>query len=244
MEWYEDSIACLNVAKKLLSDIEEKQSLSITDDTFIPYMKVDIKNFLENCRSPLDYAAQYIFVEYCKDGYLKKENQKKKKEKRNNPRIYYPIRKNESSFATEIDRLYFPLQNSHPEIVTIFQKGQLFSSPDNPSLHYLNELTNENKHSHLTKHERQLETNLRSYKDDRGNTFTNVYSSNNNGFVINGMPIGDMSINVILEGKEINVTIIAEYYFKDLNKSVLPTLKSIYDHTNMVVNSLKETLFI
>lgn len=239
MEWYEDSTACLNVAKKLLSDIEEKQRLSISDDTVIPYMKVDIKNFLENCRSPLDYAAQYIFVEYCKDEYLKKENQKKKKNI--NPRIYYPIRKNESSFVTEIDRVYFPLQNSRPEIVTIFRKGQLFSSPDNPSLHYLNELTNENKHSHLTKHERQLETNLRSYKDDMGNTFTNVYSSNNNGVVINGMSLGDMSINAISEGKEIDVTIIAEYYFKDLNKSVLPTLKSIYNHTNMVVNDLKET---
>lgn len=241
MEWYEDSVACLTVAKKLLFDIEEKQRLSLTDVTIIPYMKVDIKNFLENCRSPLDYAAQYIFVEYCKDEYLKKEKQKKKQRKNLNPRIYYPIRKNESSFATEIDRIYFPLQDGHPEIINIFKKGQLFSSPDNPSLHYLNELTNENKHSHLTKHERQLETNIKSFKDDNGNTYTNIYSFNSKSILVDGISIEDMAINALSEGREIDATIILEYYFKDLNKSVLLTLKSIYNHTNMVVSELKET---
>lgn len=238
MEWYEDSIACLDVANILLFDIKEKQKLSIEDKDIIPYMKVDIKNFLENCRSPLDYVAQYIFEEHCKNEYIQEQMLKKKKNL--NPRIYYPIRGDKESFMKEIDKIYFPLKQNKSEIINIFQKGQLFTSPRNPSLHYLNFLTNQNKHRNLTKHERQIATHIRNYKDEFNNTYKNVCSSNNYGIVINGVPLGKMAIKAISEKKEIDATINVEYYFKDLNKSVIPTLEGIYKTVNMIIKEIKE----
>lgn len=238
MEWYDDSKACLGNAKILLSDIKMKQRLSITDDKIVASMKVDIKNFLENCRSPLDYAAQYIFEEYCKEEYLKKKSLKKKKVFI--PKIYYPIRGEKESFMKEIDKIYFPLKQNKSEIINIFQKGQLFTSPRNPSLHYLNLLTNQNKHRNLTKHERQISTHIRSYTDENGNNFKNVYSSNNYGIVINGLSLGEIARQAMAEKREIDATIKVEYYFKDINKSVIPTLESIYKLVDMIVKEIKE----
>jgi hypothetical protein len=236
MEWFDDSIACLDVAENLLSDIEEKQKISISNEGIIPYIKVDIKNLLENCRSPLDYAAQFIFDKYCRVDYLTRE--RKKKKPNFYPRIYYPIRKDKKLFDEEINNLYFVIKQEKPEIIDIFKRGQHFSSPEDPFLYNLNLLTNMNKHRNLTKQERQVGTNVNFYKDENGNTFSNISSQNNNAFVIGGVPLGEKIIKAASQKQPVNATVWVEYFFKDLNKPVNHILKSIYEQTRLVINDL------
>ena len=73
MNWYKDSLLCLNEAEEIIQQIEELEKNSIHDIELLERCKPKIKNCLENCRSPLDYISNYLFDTYCKENYTFKQ---------------------------------------------------------------------------------------------------------------------------------------------------------------------------
>lgn len=78
-DWYKDSKACLFVAWDSIKDVEDYSNKAITEkeSIYLPVLNVRVKNALENCRSPLDYAAVYIFDTYCRGEYSSEKDLKK-----------------------------------------------------------------------------------------------------------------------------------------------------------------------
>lgn len=239
MDWYRDSKACLNIAEQLIIEIENMTDETVKHKHLIPYMKVKIKNSLENCRSPLDYAAQYIFNEYCRSEYLAREQKKPANKQLLTPNIYYPIRKNATAFDLAINKHFFILKNKNPDVIKIFKNGQLFENSEKPFLYHLNTLTNENKHRNLSTHKRNTEALVSGSFNGitiKNSTFKNVDSA----ILINGHNINFVDPSPYDHFFDTQVEI--EYLFKELDLSVVPTLKDIHHGVSLIIHQLQETI--
>lgn len=241
MEWLDDSRACLDISEMLLGKIEEMIPESIQNAVLIPYIKVKIKNCLENCRSPLDYAAQFIFDEYCRVHFIEKEKKKPEKKQNLDPNIYYPVRDSVAGFEQAINYMFFPLKETKPEIIELFKRGQLFSDPNNPFLHTLNSLTNENKHRNLTKHEKEQTTHVKNIRFN-GVTIGELIAVNTE----TPLQIGDTKMDFIKPSRYDHIydeaSVKIEYFFADLKLSVIPALESIYSGANSIINELEKVI--
>lgn len=238
MEWLDDSKACLGVTQTMLEEIEVLIQESILNDDVVPYLKVKIKNCLENCRSPLDYAANFIFHTYCKMNYSEKELKRLK--------VYFPIiipkegKDEKYEFDKSIKVNFKGLINSNPAIVEILESCQGFNT--NTWLQDLTFLINENKHRNLTKQNRDIASHIRSYTDENNNSFVDIFSSNSNGIVMGGIPLDEKILKARTQGQNVDATLLINYYFKELNKLVIPTLKDIYEGTSLVIKNLESTI--
>lgn len=212
MEWYSDSIACLNVSKELIEKIKELSKDSNSLDANLPYIKVHIKNILENCRSPLDYIALH----------LKKTFNPKSK-----GLAYFPIlyRNNE-----------YPKEEGYKRLVKIFGKEKNCFTPEyklieDASLNnmssiwisHLNQLVNKNKHNNLTKRK----------------TYTQFHIEN--GYVESmGIYLENSTLGSIenLDSSTLNFNEVEELFFENIGFSVNVTLTEIYNSVEMIVESL------
>jgi hypothetical protein len=230
LEWIDDSRACLDTSSVMLNELEELIAKSIQHEELIPYLKVKIKNCLENCRSPLDYAANYVFNSFCRMEYTPKELKKFN--------VYYPISRTEVQFNNFIKDKYKTLLIKRPDIVKTFKDSQSFNG--NSWIEYLPKLTNENKHRNLTKQSKEKTIHIANGQIG-GLTFENVTMVN----VAVPIQIGSTQIDFINPSPYDNLfdaTVNIEYFFEEINLSVLPTLKSIQFGTSIVINELEKTL--
>jgi hypothetical protein len=102
---------------------------------------IEIKNFMENLRSALDYAAHALFDKYGTSTKAK-------------PRIYFPyahLSRSLAAFRQEgrVEKCIPGLQARRPDIVAKIESFQHFGSYGN-QLPIFMDLTNENKHQQLT----------------------------------------------------------------------------------------------
>lgn|GEM_PF-2853408 len=230
MEWLEDSRACLAVAETMLVEIEGMIQQSIRDESVTPYIKVKIKNCLENCRSPLDYVANYVFDHYCIMEYTAKELKKFK--------VYYPISPSEHIFNIAIKEKYKSLTTKRSDIVKVFEDSQSFKG--DIWLKHLPKLINENKHRNLTQQSKEQTTTIHSGQIG-GMTFNNVSMIN----VKTPFMIGNMPINFIDPSPYdhlFDASVKLEYYFQDIGLSVIPTLKAIHHGATIVINEMERII--
>ena len=88
MTWYDDSILLLNEAKEQLNDLKSIEFEAVRNEDLLNKAKPKIKNFLENCRSPLDYIVNDAVNTFKLKGKSK--------------RIYFPITYNNKYFESTI----------------------------------------------------------------------------------------------------------------------------------------------
>ncbi|MFH7833881.1 hypothetical protein [Bacillus luti] len=235
MEWLDDSKACLDIAQIMLDEVEELIQESIQHDDVIPYLKVKIKNCLENCRSPLDYVANYIFDSYCRMEYTPNELKKFN--------VYYPIAHSHSSYKNYINGKYRSLDTKRPDIVNVMRNSQSFGKDD--WLKFLPKLINTNKHRNLTKQERkETGVHIHNMTLQNGTFLQNVFSSGNGGadIVINGTPFNSQNSHNHSSIESYNAKFYVDFIFEDINKSVVPTLKDIHEGTTTVITELKKIM--
>ncbi|MGG3662109.1 hypothetical protein [Bacillus gobiensis] len=236
MEWLDDSKACLDVARIMLDEVNELIQDSIQNDDLIPYLKVKIKNLLENCRSPLDYSANYIFDTYCRKLYTKKELRRFGKP-------YFPIRKEKHSFDVCVRDEFRKLSTRRKDIIEIFESCQAFNGSS--WLQNLSFLINENKHRNLTKQKKSHEYDLKHLDINVGGTrifFDDVRGSDVGTLI----KYEDEEINLTDSSKKyintVDGTVSVTYYFKDINANVLTTLSEIYNGSIRVINELEKVI--
>lgn len=226
MEWHEDSIACLAVAQNNLIAIEKLQIQAMHDPHLIPYLKVTIKNFLENCRSPLDYVANHIFDTYCKSNYTSKELKKNK--------VYFPVRPDKNLFYNSIKNNFRGFDNK--EIIQILDTCQPYHVN---WLSDLSKLTNENKHRNLTV-QKTVDAALVHNGLLSGNIFQDVlFKDNNSDFRINDINYSGPKLS---QDYNVDATYSREYIFTALNKNISSTLKPIHIGTSNVISSIYDVL--
>lgn len=140
MSQFDDARELVTHSEAKLQIICDLHQQCLTEQMIKPGLLIEIKNFMENLRSALDYCASMLFNKY---GHSKKAS----------PKIYFPYAKltdEKGQFRTKIVERAIPgLLSSRPDIVDKLESYQHFGNTGN-WLPLFMELTNENKHEQLT----------------------------------------------------------------------------------------------
>lgn len=217
MDWLNDSLACLEEAELQLETIRTLINTSMSSTQNEPKIKLTSKNFIENCRSPLDYVACYAFDKYCKSNYEEKELKRMK--------TYFPILSCETRFEECIAKNFKGLKEIAPEVFDLFQSLQPFNG--NQWILNLNSLAKENKHRNLTKQRVSKNTHIKRGQIG-GVTMENVTIENcETPIVYNGTPIDFITPSPYDSFFDAKTELV--YFFKNGNLQVLPTLTDIYN---------------
>jgi hypothetical protein len=151
MGHFEDAVELLSHATSRFDQIKKAYSDSLHEKTIKQTLLIEIKNFMENLRSALDYSAQGLFDKYG--------------DKSTTTNIYFPyawagLSAVDFKAKKIIGRKIPGLSNNRPDIVKVIEGYQAFSHPDNDWLPKFMDLNNENKHQQLTPQVRKEEKQL------------------------------------------------------------------------------------
>ena len=238
MSRYEDIQAHLWIADKSLERIESSYQISLKDREILPQLKIEIKNYLENLRSVLDYLANEINERYCS-----------KKTK-----VYFPTScYNHNAFASYMRR-YFPgLQVAKKDIYDKFESFQSYVPKAPKCLPLFASLVNENKHDRLSP---QTRTEKRGLKIDfsggggitlgPGARITGTGSIISGGHVLDfgGKTIsGDSPAEYVPETIKQTVIIWVGFRFDAIDREALPFLKEIISVVRNITRDLSQDLW-
>jgi hypothetical protein len=140
MKAFEDALHLVSHCAERLPTLRAGHDRCLADKAVEPGFQIEVKNFMENLRSALDYCAAGLFDKY---GNAEKPN----------PKVYFPYAEGGESRQTfrekTVQRCIPGLLASRPDIVKRLEDYQYFGNTGN-WLALLAKLTNENKHNRLT----------------------------------------------------------------------------------------------
>lgn len=231
MKQITDALIILNFSTNMFDNIKLLYDKCTYEEDLTPILKINIKNFLENIRSSLDYTANYLFDKYCISSYDQKELNKIKK------KIYFPILDNSDKFNKSISNKFKGLPN---DIISILEKYQPYNSND--WISNLVSIVNNNKHIELSKSIRTESGTIDYFEDMSGNIISNCYFENvTHAVVINGVPLSNNYANNPYV-KSFSGNIQVDYYFSITNTHIIDTLDKILNGSKSLLNDLVNIL--
>lgn len=235
-EYFDDAISLVEYCEKSFERIKISYKESLSTKTIKRELLIEIKNFVENLRSALDYSAHGIYESYGDH-------------KRTNPEIYFPyawktINAFEFSNKNLIEKKLPGVQANRPDIADKIILYQHFSSDENIWLPKFMELTNKNKHQKLTP-----QTNTE--QKEMISTFPNgkkIVFKNGAGINADSFHFGDQ----IFEGRQTynadnplpiigvmhEIKIWSSFNFSYNNEPVLPLLEKSFIEVKKIVLEL------
>lgn len=227
-----ESKALLDRANKSIDDIEQLYKESVKSKVIKDDIKIEIKNFLENCRSALDFAAYYIFSKISADNFSDEERERKEQY------VDFPVKYSLNSFENFLKDYYPNLKEVAPKINEVFESCQPFKKVTWTKT--FNKLLNSNKHRKFSVQDRKV-TNHIHQMTLGGNYFENVTISGCAvPIAINGVPYDLMNPHPMVSS--LHATITVDFIFKDLNIPVIPTLKDIHSKVTFIIDELEKIL--
>lgn len=215
-------------SKSKLINIEKQYNDSLAQKTISGDLKIEIKNYMENLRSALDYMARDIHENIL--GPLTKE-------------IKFPYGKNIVDFRSMINNNLSNLKEVSPETYGLLEKIQDFQNIDY-SIAKFCELCNEKKHNNLIPQVRieQNETVIGNAIRAGPGSFVAMHNC-----LINDIPINSENINnEPLENFDprLNVKRIVwvSFKFRDTNIEVMQLLRITLDRISKLYNELYSIL--
>lgn len=220
MHRIDDAKIVLKSANDKFSNIKTLYNKCEYDDSLCPELRLEIKGFLENIRSCLDYTTNYIFDTHCKQNFSEKELPRIQKS------IYFPNRKTKKLFDSYIKNNFIGLTSNDP-VVLLWEKNQLFYNSSWVSK--LCDITNSTKHIELVKN-RRTESGTINYMKIGGMTFKNCTFENcGHTISLDNRPISIKEFNTHPSIKNFNGHIKANYTFSQTNTPVIETLEEILE---------------
>ena len=153
MSYFDDANHLVRFASEHFHHIEEAYNASLSEKEIKPELLIEIKNFMENLRSALDFSAHGLFQNYGSSTAP-------------NPKIYFPYAllsqsKEEFQKSLRINDCIPGLSTNRSDITTKLESYQHFAAPNNRWLPIFMDLNNENKHQQLTPQVRKEAKELR-----------------------------------------------------------------------------------
>lgn len=147
MTYFDEAKDLIRHSKEKLPNILSAYEKSLKDKTINNTLLIEIKNFMENLRSALDYAAHGLFEKFGDNSHQS--------------RIYFPyawksLTEQEFQDRQIIERKIPGLTTNRHDIATKIETYQHFNDPRNSWLPTFMELNNENKHQRLTPQEKKV----------------------------------------------------------------------------------------
>jgi len=239
MSYFDDANHLVQYAREHFAHIEEAYNASLSEKEIKPKLLIEIKNFMENLRSALDFAAHGLFQNY---GSSIASNQK----------IYFPYAslsqsKEEFQKSRRVDACIPGLSTSRPDIVKKIESYQHFAVPNNRWLPIFMDLNNKNKHQQLTPQVRKEAKEL--WISSGGASMSmrpkaSISIKTGASIQIGGMVIpGGQSFNVnkppvtIGPGRKEVITWVS-FHFSTNDEPVLPLLKHALEGVGGIVREL------
>ena len=139
MSIFDDASTLVDHSTEKIEMLRELHKKCLVENSVPSEFRVEVKNFMENLRSALDYCARGLFTKY---GQSSKAN----------PDIYFPYvtpPNDRDKFRNEIVEGKIPgLLANRPDIVDMLATYQYYGNSGN-WLHVFMRITNENKHEQL-----------------------------------------------------------------------------------------------
>lgn len=135
---FEDIHILLRSATGQLYEIENEYKQSLSRKEVTDALRVCIRHFLLDIRSPLDYLAMEVW-----ERIERSRGQKP-------PKLYFPIRDTPTKLHKYMGQKFRTLLSKAPGIYQLFERAQPYSGPDRQWLGDFNELFNEDKHQNIT----------------------------------------------------------------------------------------------
>jgi len=240
MSHFDDASNLVNYCKDSFEKIKKDYEESLHEKTVKTSLLIEIKNFMENLRSALDFCAHGLFDKYG--------DQAKKGAK-----IYFPYAwegLDAASFKSKkiIDQKIPGLPSNRPDIASKIESYQYFADPKNHWLPKFMDLNNENKHQNLTPQQRKeiKQLKISSGKVDLllGDGATLKLGSGAS-ITLGGLKIpGGQTINAdnpakfYGDGKQ-EIIVWVSFHFTSNDEPVLPLLSASLNGVDKIITELK-----
>jgi hypothetical protein len=196
--------------------------------------RIEVKNFMENLRSALDYLAKDIYEAVIEPRLAKAGKQSKKE-------VYFPYGKDEHGFKSSIGTNLPDLQALNPPIYDAIEAVQPHKS-GNDWLCQLCRIVNEKKHDLLTP---QSRTETQTMTASAGGASVTLPINNPNvsiqqgsgaSVTIGGVPVrlSNQGIEPLGPGLTRTVTTWVSFRFADTNTEVLPLLEKALNEIRLL----------
>ena len=238
MSRYDDIQAQLQAANNALAVIKKEYQISLGAKQIEPRLKIEIKNYLENLRSVLDYLGSEINEKHCGK----------------RTKAYFPTScKNREAFRRHIDR-YFPgLETVQKNVFDRLESYQPYA-PDAPqSLPLFATLVNENKHDRLSPQTRTEERGLKlDFSGGGGITLGAGATMSGTGKIVSGGGVlelrgkiisGDSPAEGLPETIRQTVIVWVGFRFDAIDREALPFLKEILGVVEGIASDLAMDLW-
>lgn len=238
MSAFKDAESLIEHAEEELPKIRLAYAESLSAKAIGPRLLVEIKNFCENLRSSLDFAAHGLFDQHCIQTAKK-------------PKIYFPYAtatQNQTEFekSRRIDACIPGLSAVRPDVVALLLEMQHFGSKGYKWLPAFMELTNENKHQRLVPQVRRESKELRisgggaSIALGQGASISlgAGASISIGGAIVLGGQTFDVNRPPQVQGGHVEVITWVSFHFETNGQPVIPFLESSLKGVREIVTTL------
>lgn len=234
-------LALLEHAKNdLIAIIEPKYKESLTLKNVPASLQIDIKNYMENLRSALDYLAHDIYEKIIKP------NQPTTKKIEN---IHFPYGKTENDFKSRMESNLPGLQTLNPAVFKLIEELQPFKRKYD-WLYQFCKIVNEKKHDKLTPQEKsETETMTASIQNGDvtipiNNPHLDIKQGEEAIVTIGGVPVrfDNKGIHPLGPGLKRTITTWISFTFKDTDIPVLWLLERALEEINKLSDEIYKEL--
>lgn len=238
MNAFDDANELIKHAEGDLKKIREAYAASLHAKEISGPLRIQIKNFVENLRSALDFCSHGLFERYGSSS-------------KTNPKTYFPYALASQDRATfvksgRIEVCIPGINASRPDIVQALLEMQHFGSHGYMWLPDFMELTNENKHQRLTHQTRKESKELRisgggaSIGIGQGASISvgPGASISIGGAVIRGGQTFGVGNPPRVEGGKVETITWVSFHFESTGRPVLPLLEAALKGAHEIVSEL------
>jgi len=208
-----------------LKSLKQQYNLALTEKQIPTSLQVDMKNFMENLRSALDYMAHDIY-----EIVLKPERDKAGEKEIET--IYFPYGKTENDFKSSIGSSLPNLQALCPSIYAAIEGIQPHICGDG-WLYEFCRILNEKKHNTLTPQKRTETKTMTASTNNVSVTMPinspnfSIHQGENCSVTIGGIPVrlSNQGIEPLAPGLQRRITTWVSFQFADTGIHVLPLLE-------------------
>ena len=238
MDNFANAKELVEFAKESFEQIKKTYQESLQEKIIKPKLLIEIKNFMENLRSALDYTACGLCDKYG--------------DKSKNQSIYFPYAwkgLSEIDFKTKniIDKKIPGIKSKRPDIVAQIESYQYFADPHTKWLPIFMDLNNKNKHQNLTpqkrKESKQLNISSGGVSISMGEGCSIQLGSGamiqmGGAIISGGQRIDVNNPATVLGNAQQEIITWVSFYFKSNGEPVLPLLENSLHGIEKIVNEL------
>lgn len=234
----EDITAIINEVEETFPMIEKSYDESLHQQDISYKLKVEIKNYLENLRSVLDYLANEINEKYCTT----------------KTKAYFPMYCKDSTRYGKFMERYFPgLKDKNRSLYNLLESYQPYAPKALSVLSSFGILVNENKHEELSPQTKEEKRGLKlDFRGGGGITLLPGASIKGTGRIISGRSTislngdtvsGDSPLSQIPDDITQTVIVWVSFRFDCINEEVLLFLNRILTTVRNISDDLAKILW-